>query len=128
MESDSVSRIKLIVEIKNKAKLICELKRHLSPRTVGIISRLLPLEGNAHLLGKNIAYLETTIESGIDRPRKDFKKGDIAFLPANGSICFFIEDVTETKTMTPIGKIVSKVDELRNIKPGDIFALYAETG
>jgi len=128
MESDSVSRIKLILEIKNKTKLTCELKRHLSPRTVGIISRLLPLEGNAHLLGKNIAYLETTIESGIDRPRKDFKKGDIAFLPANGSICFFIEDISEAKTMTPIGKIVSQVDELKNIKPGDVFALYQETG
>jgi len=128
MESDSVSRIKLILEIKNKTKLTCELKRHLSPRTVGIISRLLPLEGNAHLLGKNIAYLETIIESGIDRPRKDFKKGDIAFLPANGSICFFIENVSEAKTMTPIGKIVSQVDELKNIKPGDVFTLYQETG
>ena len=128
MESDSVSRIKLILEIKNKTKLTCELKRHLSPRTVGIISRLLPLEGNAHLLGKNIAYLETIIESGIDRPRKDFKKGDIAFLPANGSICFFIENVSEAKTMTPIGKIVSQVDELKNIKPGDGFTLYQETG
>lgn len=128
MESKSVSRIKLILEIKNKAKLTCELKRHLSPRTVGIISRLLPLEGNAHLLGKNIAYLETPAESGIDRPRRDFKRGDISFLPANGSICFFIEDTTETKTMTPIGKIISDVENLRNIKPGDIFVLYAETG
>ena len=128
MEQDSVSKIKIILEIRGKAKLPCELKRHLSPRTVGIISRCLPLEGNAHLINDNVAYFETSIESGIDRPRKDFKKGDIAFLPANGSICFFSKDMSSTKTMTPIGKILSDSSILSTIKPGDVFSLYADSG
>ena len=128
MESGSVSKIKLILEIRGKAKLHCELKRHLSPRTVGIIIRALPLEGNAHFLGKNIVYLETPIESGLERPRREFKKGDIAFMPANGSICFFLDDKDEVKTMTPIGKINSQIDSLKNIKSGDVLALYPETG
>lgn len=128
MEQNSVSKIKVILEIRGKAKLNCELKRHLSPRTVGIISRSLPLEGNAHLLTSNIAYFETTIESGIDRPRKEFKKGDIAFLPANGSICFFVEDITSSKTMTPIGKILSDISSLCDIKSGDVFVLYVDSG
>ena len=128
MEHDSVSKIKLILEIRGKAKLNCELKRHLSPRTVGIISRSLPLEGNAHLITSNIAYFETSINSGIDRPRKEFKKGDIAFLPANGSICFFSNDVSSSKTMTPIGKILSDVSLLHEIKSGDVFSFYADIG
>ncbi len=128
MEQDSVSKIKLILELRGKAKLNCELKRHLSPRTVGIISRILPLEGNAHLLDKSIAYFETSIESGIDRPRKEFKKGDIAFLPANGSICFFFENTISSKTMTPIGKILSDSGVLQNITPGDVILLYADIG
>ena len=128
MESGSVSKIKVILEIKDKAKLSCELKRHLSPRTVGILFRSLPLEGNAHLMGKGIAYMETPIESGIERQRNEFKKGDIAFLPANGSICFFFDDISETKAMTPLGKIPSDVDILNDVKAGDVFALYAETG
>lgn len=128
MEQDSVSKIKLILELRGKAKLNCELKRHLSPRTVGIISRILPLEGNAHLLDKSIAYFETSIESGIDRPRKEFKKGDIAFLPANGSICFFFENTISSKTMTPIGKIHSDSSVLQNITPGDVILLYADIG
>lgn len=128
MDSGSVSRIQLILEIRGKSKIKCELKRHLSPRTVGIISRSLPLEGNAHLMGTTITYFETTIESGIDRPRKEFKKGDIAFLPANGSICFFTNDSVSTKTMTPIGKILSDVDILKDVKPGDVLLLYPETG
>ena len=118
----------MILEIRGKAKLNCELKRHLSPRTVGIISRSLPLEGNAHLITSNIAYFETSINSGIDRPRKEFKKGDIAFLPANGSICFFSNDVSSSKTMTPIGKILSDVSLLHEIKSGDVFSFYADNG
>ena len=128
MESGSVSKIKLILEIRGKEKLQCELKRHLSPRTVGIIIRALPLEGNAHFLGKDIVYLDTPIESGLERPRREFKKGDIAFMPANGSICFFLDDKDEVKTMTPIGKINSQIDGLKNIKSGDVLALYPETG
>lgn len=128
MEQNSVSKIKLILEIRGKSKLNCELKRHLSPRTVGIISRSLPLEGNGHLMPNKIAYFETPIESGIDRPRKEFKKGDIAFLPANGSICFFSEDVVSLKTMTPIGKITSDTKVLQEIKPGDVFMFYADIG
>ena len=128
MELDSVSKIKLVLELRGKAKLQCELKRHLSPRTVAIISRTLPLEGNAHVLGKGIVYLETPIESGLDRPRREFKKGDIAFFPSNGSICFFLENASDVKTMTPIGKIISQVEALNDVKSGDVFALYAETG
>ena len=128
MEQNSVSKIKVILDLRGKSKLNCELKRHLSPRTVGIISRRLPLEGNAHLLTPNIAYFETSIDSGTDRPRKEFKKGDIAFLPANGSICFFINDASSSKTMTPIGKIISDVASLHDIKSGDVFALYADNG
>jgi hypothetical protein len=88
----------------------------------------LPLEGNAHLLGNSISYFETSIESGIDRPRNEFKKGDIAFLPANGSICFFFENTFSTKTMTPIGKIISDSTVLQNIKPGDVILLYTDIG
>jgi hypothetical protein len=127
MSAGSVSSSHLAVEIKGKSKMNCELKRHLSPKTVGSILRSLPLEGNAHFLGQNIVYFETTINSGIERQRKEFKKGDIAFSPAGGSICFFVTDVTSTKAMTPIGKLLSNVDALISVKPGDVIAIYEAT-
>ncbi len=128
LSTSSVSKIKLILEIRGKTRISCELKRHLSPRTVGAIIRSLPLEGNAHLLGKSITYLDTPINSGIERPRKEFKKDDIAFLPISGSICFFFANSESDKTMTPIGKITSNVDELKNVQSWDIFSLYEDTG
>ena len=128
MSSGSVSKKQLILEIKNKSKIPCDLKRHLSPKTVGTIMRSLPLEGHAHLMGKNIAYFETSIDTGIERARKEFKKGDVAFLSSSGSICFFMSDSTPGKTMTPIGKLRENIDALRDLKPGDDFLLYEETG
>ncbi len=127
MSTNSVSRKQLILEIRGKAKISCDLKRHLSPRTVGSIMRSLPIEGNAHLLGKSILYFETAVDSGIERARTDFKKGDVAFLPSSGSICFFLNNVTSGKTMTPIGKLSNNIDALKNVKPGDVFCIYEET-
>jgi len=89
--------------------------------------RSLPLEGHVHQLGKSILYFETTIDSGIERPRSEFKKGDVAFLPSSGSICFFINDVVSGKTMTPIGKLGNNIDALNDVKSGDVFCIYEET-
>ena len=128
MSIDSVSRKQIILEIQGKSKIPCDLKRHLSPRTVGTIMRSLPLEGHAHLLGKSILYFETTIDSGIERARTEFKKGDVAYLPSSESICFFIADVVSGKTMTPIGKLIGNIDALKDVKSGDVFRIYEETG
>ena len=79
------------------------------------------------MLGKNIAYFETSVDSGIERSRTEFKKGDVAFLSTSGIICFFIEDAEPGKTMTPIGR-VEDVEQLKDLKPGDVFLLYEEIG
>ena len=127
MSTTSVSRKQLILEIQGKAKIPCDLKRHLSPRTVGTIMRSLPLEGHSHLLGQSIFYFETVINSGIERAKTEFKKGDVAFLPSSGSICFFLNNVTSGKTMTPIGKLSGNIDALNDVKSGDVFCIYEET-
>jgi hypothetical protein len=123
----SVSKKQLILEIRGKGKIKCDLKRHLSPRTVGVIMRSIPLEGHAHLLGKSILYFETSVDSGTERARTEFKKGDVAFLPSSGSICFFTRDVVFAKTMTPIGKLAENIDVLNDVKSGDVLSIYEET-
>ena len=128
MVLNSVSVVNLILEINGKSKLFCQLKRHLSPKTVGLISRAMPIQCNAHKMGNSVIYIETAIDSGIERQRTEFKKGDIAFMPYEGSICFFFTDSSNVKSMSLIGKIVDNVDILKEIKPSDIISLYFETG
>ena len=122
MDSETVSSINLILKINDGEDIPCQLKRHLSPITVGLIMRMLPLNGNAHQMGKSIVYFETSINSGIERKKIDFKKGDMAFLPAEGSICIYINDVSDGKPMTVIGKI-NETDKLNEVKPSDILSL-----
>ncbi len=88
--------------------------------------RSLPLEGHAHLLGKSILYFETSVNSGIERSRTEFKKDDVAYLPSSGSLCFFLNDAIFAKAMTPIGKLTDNVDALKDVKSGDVFSIYEE--
>ena len=123
MYSGTVSKIDVILEVNGRERVKCQLKRHLSPMTVGLITRMLPLEGNVHQMGRSIMYFETGINSGIERKRTDFKKGDIAFLPTEGSICFYIDDISNGKPMTIIGKIIDGIEKLDGIKSSDVLSL-----
>jgi hypothetical protein len=122
MDTATVSRFDVILKINDSEDIPCQLKRHLSPITVGLIMRMLPLKGNAHQMGKSIVYFETNLNSGIERKKTDFKIGDIAFLPAEGSVCFYIDDVYDGKPMTPIGRI-DEIEKLNVVKPSDILSL-----
>jgi len=88
--------------------------------------RSLPLEGHAHLLGKSILYFETNVDSGIERSRTEFKKGDVTYLPSTGSICFFLNDAVFVKAMTPIGKLGENINALKDVKSGDVFSIYED--
>ena len=123
MSSGTVSRIIVVLEINGTERISCELKRHFSPITVGLITRMLPLKGNAHRFGQSVVYFETKIDSGIKRKMTDFKKGDIAFLPTEGSICFYVDDVFAGKQMTIIGKMTDSVNKLKTVKPSDVLSL-----
>ena len=123
MHSKTVSSVNIILKINSTERISCQLKRHLSPMTVGLITRMLPLKGNAHQLGQSVVYFETKINSGIERKRTNFKKGDIAFLPAEGSICFYLDDVIDGKPMTIIGKITNEIDKLKAVKSSDVLSL-----
>ena len=122
MDPGTVSRFDVILKINDSDYISCQLKRHLSPITVGLIMRMLPLSGNAHRIGKSIVYFETNVNSGIERKKTDFKRGDIAFLPVEGSMCFYINDVYDGKPMTPIGKI-HEIEKLNIVKSSDILSL-----
>ena len=123
MSAGSVFKQDLVLTLKGKASLNFELKRHLAPKTVGTVMRSIPIEGNAHMIGSSIAFIDTTIRAGGEKLRTQFKKGDIGFLASNSSICFFIDDVSSIKPMTLIGRAISNLESLKDVKPGDIFTM-----
>lgn len=125
MHAPSASRRSLSLEIGKGHKMDCDLRRHLSPRTVGLILRSVPLSGTMHRMagGWNIVYMTTSIDSGLERARTEFQKGDIAFLPSAGSICFFLNDTSFPRRMTPIGKLGGDVGLLASAGPGTVLSI-----
>ena len=128
MDGGSVSKLQVILEIIGKSKIKCELKRHLSPSLVGTIIRSLPVTGTIHLLGTSGVYVESHIESGGERTRKEFKKGDIAFSSIGHAFCFFYKDTKIGKDLVPIGKIIENMDELLKLTSGDEVSIYCDIG
>ncbi len=125
-DGGSVSKSVVTLEISGKFKIKCELKRHLSPSLVGTINRSLPVYGTIHMLGTSGVYVESNIESGGERTRKEFKKGDIAFLSVGHAFCFFHKDTKVGKDLTPIGKILDDSQELLKAESGDEVSIYCD--
>ena len=123
MSAGSVSKLDFVLSLKGKVDLTLELKRHLAPKTVGGIARSIPIEGNAHMMGDSIAYVDTNIKTGGEKLKTVFKKGDVTCLASTGSIFFFIKDVPGIIPMTLVGKITNNLESLKNVKPGDIFSI-----
>ena len=128
MDGGSVSKSQVILEITGKSKITCELKRHLSPSLVGTIIRSLPVTGTVHMLGTSGVYVESHIESGGERTRKEFKKGDIAFLSVGHAFCFFHKDAKVGKDLIPIGKILDNPEDLLKTESGDEVSIYCDIG
>lgn len=121
----SVSERLLLLELGG-TRTRCALKRHLSPRTVGAVMRSLPVSGRVRSLGGGVLYLKAGIDSGLERPRSSFCRGDVAFLPSAQSICFFTADAPRAQPMTPLGSLGDGAGLLDSARPGDTARLYED--
>jgi hypothetical protein len=122
VQAGSVSRTKLLLELKGKGTCECELARHLAPLTVGSLLRGIPVEGRVHRLEDKFVYFETGLTIGTEKQRTSFKRGELAFMIANGSICIFLKDAS-TPGLNPIGKVTSNLEFIESSVPGDVLLL-----
>lgn len=118
----SVSRLRLVAEISGKGPAEWELVRHLAPVTAGALLKALPVQDRVHRLEDRCVYIETGLVIGAEKPRTQFRRGDVAFLPSNGSICFFIRDCT-MQPMNLIGKMLNNVEMIEASQAGDVLAV-----
>jgi hypothetical protein len=83
----------------------------------------LPIEDRVHKIGKTIVYLETGLSIGAEKQRKRFKRGDMAYMTSNGSVCVFIEDSPSTAPMNPIGVVRANLQLLESTQLGDVITM-----
>jgi len=120
---NTVSRVPLILEISNKGLVECEIIRHLCPITTKIIINGLPLKDRIHKLQGALVYMETGLIIGAEKQRSRFRRGEMAYLTANGSVCIFVKDCPAISTMNPIGIVTSNLQILESAQTGDVMML-----
>jgi hypothetical protein len=114
-------RAKLRIEIVGKGLMEAEIVRHLSPATFTHIVAKLPLQGRINRYNDRFIYIITNISLGVEKGRNEFKRGDIAFLAMNGSLCFFLKDMKLARPMNPLGKISKGIEVFNKINVGDVL-------
>jgi hypothetical protein len=126
VQAGSVSRIRLTAEVSGKGSAACELVRHLAPITVSALLRGLPVQDRVHRFEDKFIYIETGLVVGAEKSKTQFRRGDLAFLPSNGAVCFVVKDCT-TQAMNLMGRIVENIEALEGAQAGDVIAVKKPT-
>jgi len=113
----SISRIPIKISVEGLGDSKGVLIRFLSPRTVDAVVRLLPIEGRAALWRSEV-YFEIPLKLGLEKPRKNVKKGDLAYWPLGKAFCIFFEDMHPYTPVNLIGKITENVKIFSKVKSG----------
>ena len=118
----SLSKISIKITIGDTI-LEGEVSKHLAPSIVNQIIEKKRLSGPIIKVKDLMVYSPMGIIAGLHKPKKSFKKEDIGFLASNGAIVLFKKDQLVTNKMTVIGNITNEIEELNEIKPGQVMIL-----
>ncbi|MGD0638421.1 MAG: cyclophilin-like family protein [Nitrososphaerales archaeon] len=119
----SVSKVECKAVIRGKGEVKFDVFKHLAPVTVSAILRELPINARVTIYPKAMICLLTGIKAGVEKQRFEFAKGDIAFLPANGSLCFFLANAKSQSPLNPIGKLEADLGVLSGLSAGDTMEI-----
>jgi uncharacterized protein len=121
----SVSKIECQASVGGRGAAKLSLFRHLAPLTVNSIVRTLPFDSRVTIQPPMVS-LFTQLRVGVEKPRNQFVRGDVAFLPSGSLICVFLGSARSDRPLNPLGKVESGIELFDAIRPGDVVRLSAE--
>ena len=71
-------------------------------------------------------YAPLGIRVGVEKVKRQFKKGEVAFMSSTGAICFFIKDAIVGVPMNPLGEVSSGMEIVEKCGAGDTVLLIKE--
>ena len=118
--SPSVSRIPVKIIAEKSGEAQGELVRHLNPRTVDAIVRVLPIEGRA-ALWKEEVYFETPVIIGAEKAKAKVEKGNLAYWPMGKAFCIFYGESQPYSPVNIIGKVTANLELFAKVKSGSVI-------
>jgi len=116
-EKVEISRVNVKFIIERLGEAEGELIRFLSPRTIDMVVRRLPIEGRAALWKEEI-YFETPIKMGEEKAKGTVEKGTIAFWPMGSAICIFYGESQPYSPVNVLGRITKNLELFKQVKSG----------
>jgi hypothetical protein len=117
MSEESVSRVPIRFIIENVGEAEGELVRHLAPRTVDAITKILPIEGRAAQWKEEI-YFEIPLKMGDEKAKPTVETGSIAFWPMGNALCVFFGESQPYSPVNIIGKVTKNLPVFEGVKSG----------
>jgi hypothetical protein len=121
----SVSRVSCALRVRGKGEAKLSLYKHLAPLTVNAILRSLPLDSRVSVQPAMVS-LFTEIRVGVEKPKANLARGDLAFLASGGLICIFLKEARSDRPLNPIGSVDSGMEVIDGLRPGDVVSLNVE--
>ena len=123
MSSSSISEMILIAQVQGRGALRAKVYKHLAPVTLAKIQRELPFSGRVNFFERNFAYILTPVVAGEEKPKQQFARGSIAFMPAGSTLCLFLKDTRSYKPMNQLGQIQDGMEILDKMTRGDTLMI-----
>ncbi len=118
----SVSKVEATASVGGKGEARLSFFRHLAPLTVNAFLRTLPFDSRVTLQPAMVC-LFTQLRVGVEKPRTQFVRGDVAFLPSGGLLCLFLGDARSDRPLNPIGKVEGGLETFDAVRPGDVVRI-----
>jgi hypothetical protein len=118
----SVSRIECVADVGGRGTAALSFFRHLAPLTVNSLHRTLPLVSRVSV-HPSMVSLFTQLRIGVEKPRMQFSRGDVAFLPSGGLLCVFLGVARSDRPLNPVGRVESGIELFDAVRPGDVVRL-----
>jgi len=118
----SVSKVECMATVGDKGKGTVAFYRHLAPVTVNAILRILPSDSRVNLQ-PSMVCLFTDLKVGVEKPRAQFARGDVAYLASGGLICVFLGNAKSDRPLNPVGKVESGIEVFDSVARGDVVHL-----
>lgn len=121
---ESITRIPIKFVLEGVGEAEGELIRHLAPRTVGAISKNLPIEGRI-AIWKEEVYFEVPIGMGDEKAKPKVEKGTIAYWPMGNALCIFYGDTQPYSPVNIVGEITGNLEIFATAKSGSRIKVLA---
>jgi uncharacterized protein len=118
----SVSKVECVASIRGRGEAKIALYRHLAPLTVNALLRAMPLDSRVNLQPP-LACLFAELRVGVEKPRVQYNRGEVAFLPSGGLLCVFLGDIRSDRPLNPLGKVEEGLELFDGLRPGDVVRL-----